>query len=205
MTIFVHAAKGILPAGESFQFGLHTEKAAGVLADAHTAWADAIDLLWNGVASPADSIKQLYPSTISVVELVTTQLDALTFRSALQATTGVSLVGTGSGDALPQEVAVRVTTRTAIPRQRGRGGFDLPSPILTACVGSLLSSTARGQIAAAAEGMLGSLAASTYQPVIFHTDDHTTDDIIKGDVGNVFDVRISRKRQLVEVRSTFTV
>src|SRR2546423_11881901 len=74
MTIFRHQATGTLPDGETFTFGVHTEKAAGNIAAAHSAWAAAVDDLWNGTATPADSIKQLYPSTITVDELVSTEL-----------------------------------------------------------------------------------------------------------------------------------
>jgi len=200
MTFFRHEATGTLPDGETFTFGVHSEKAAGNIAAAHSAWASAVDDLWNGTATPADSIKQLYPSTITVDELVTTELDPITGKNLLQERSGVSLAGTGSGGALPQEVAVCVSLRTNLPTRAGRGRFFLPSPILTVCIGSRLGSTAQGQILAAAALMLGDMVTSTYPVVILHRSTMTSDLVVSVDVGDVFDSMRTRRDKLREVR-----
>lgn len=200
MTIFRHEATGTLPDGETFTFGIHSEKPAGSLSGAHSAWAAAIDDLWNGTATPTDSIKQLYPSSIHIDEVVSTELDAISGRNLLQERTGVSLIGTGSGGALPQEVAVCVSLRTALPTRAGRGRFFLPSPILTTCVTSRLASTPQGEILAAAALMLGDMNSATFTVVILHRSTMTTDDVVSVDVGDVFDSMRTRRDKLREVR-----
>lgn len=205
MTIFRHEATGTLPDGESFTFGIHSEKAAGNIAAAHSAWAAAVDDLWNGTATPADSIKQLYPSSIHVDEVVSTELDPITGHNVLQERTGVSLVGTGSGSALPQEVAVCVSLRTSLPTRAGRGRFFLPSPILTTVSASRLASTPQGQILAAAALMLGDMNTATYTVVILHRSTMTTDEVVSVDVGDVFDSMRTRRDKLREVRVSTTL
>jgi hypothetical protein len=205
MTIFRHEAIGALPDGEQFVFGVHSEKAAGSLSGAHSAWAAAVDDLWNGTATPADSIKQLYPSSIHIDEVVSTELDPITGKNLLQERSGVSLVGTGSGSALPQEVAVCVSLRTNLPTRAGRGRFFLPSPIVTTVSASRLAGTPQGQILAAAALMLGDMSAATFPVVILHRSTMTTDLVISVDVGDVFDSMRTRRDKLREVRVTAVV
>jgi hypothetical protein len=200
MPIFRCQAIGSLPAGESFSFGVHTEKGAGTISAAYAAWADAVDLLWNGVASPDDSIKQLYTPGVTIDELVVTQLDPDTGKNVLQERGSVSLVGTGSGDALPTEVAICVSLRTALPTRAGRGRYFLPNPRLATCVGTKLDATAQGQVAAASAGMLGDLSTIGYPAVILHRRTLTTDVVTSTDVGDIFDVQRSRRTQLRESR-----
>jgi len=198
MTVYRNVAKGSLIDGEQWTFSVHTEKAAGVTDDAATAWGTAIGLLWNGVATPADSIKQLYPAGTTVDELETTELSALTGKNVSQATSSPALAGTGSGAALPPQVAVCVSLRTALPTRAGRGRFFLPAPIVTVSSAGRIGSTPRGQILAAAEGMLQSLSDSGYPAVVYHRNDLTTTSVTTVKVGDVFDTIRRRRDKLIE-------
>ena len=201
MPIFRCVATGALPAGESYTFGLHVSKGAGTVSAAFAAWADAVDLLWNGVASPDDSIKQLYSADVTVDELVVTELDPVTGKNLLQERGSVSLAGSGAGEQLPTEVAICVSNRTDLPTRAGRGRFFLPSPLQSVCVGTKLTAAARDAAAAASAAMLGDLAGLGYLPVVLHRSSMTTDEITAIDVGDIFDVIRSRRRQLRESRT----
>jgi len=200
MTIFRHVARGALINGEFYTFSVHSEKAAGDVVSAHTAFSTAIGLLWNGVATPADSIKQLYPAATTVDELVTTQLNASTGKNELQAISNPALVGTGSGNALPPQTAICVSLRTALPTRAGRGRFFLPAPIVGESSVGRINATGQGQVALAVKGMFQSMAGDLYPIVIFHRDSLTTDPVISIDVGDVFDTIRRRRDKLVETR-----
>jgi hypothetical protein len=205
MTIYRHVAKGSLINGEIFTFSVHSQKAAGDITDAHSAWATALGLLWNGAATPADSIKQLYPAATTVDELVTTELDAVTGKNVIQAISAPALVGTGSGAALPPQLAICVSLRTALPTRAGRGRFFLPAPIVTESTVGRINSTGQGQVALAAVGMLQSMQSDLYPVVILHKSTMTTDLVISTDVGDVFDTITRRRDKLVEVRVSHVV
>lgn len=199
MTIFRHQAIGTLPDGETFEFGIHSSKVLGDIGDAHTAWQTALNDLWSGTSPPDDSIEQLFPSSISVIEVVTTQLDPVTGKGVLQERNGVLFEGSGSGGALPQEVAVRVTTTDGTPSHSGRGGFNLPSPVLTACVGSRLASTPQSQISEAATLMLRDMDTAGFPAGIYHPGTKTITTITGCKVGDVFDSMRTRRNKLREV------
>lgn len=205
MTYFRHTAVGTLIDGEQFTFSLHTQKAAGDFIAAHTSFAAAVALLWDGVATPADSIKQLYPVATTVDELVTSELDPLSGHNVHQARSAPALAGTGSGAALPPQTAICVSLRTALPTRAGRGRFFLPAPIVTVSSAGRISATAQGQVLAAVAGMLTAMQGDAFIPVVLHRDDMTSDDITSVDVGDVFDTIRRRRDKLVEARMSTTL
>ncbi len=202
MTIYRHEASGALPDGETYTFGIHTSRAASTVEAAEAAWASAIADLWLGSAPPADAIGHLYPAAVTLVETVTTELDPVTGKNVAQVQSAHSLAGTGAGGALPQEVAVCVSLRTALPTRAGRGRFFLPSPILTTCVASRLDPDAQDSILNAAALMLGDMITSLFVPVIYHRTTKTSTVVTRVDVGDVFDSMRTRRDKLREVRVT---
>lgn len=205
MTFYRNEAKGSLTNGEQWTFTLHTQKTAGVLADAHSAWVAAVNDLWDGITPPDDSITQLFCDSLTVDELVTTELDAVTGKNVAQTRSQPALAGTGTADCLPHEVAVAVSLRTALPTHAGRGRFYLPSPTLDECVEARLRSSAQLSILNASVLMLEDLITSTYVPVIYHRSSKTGTVLTSIDVGDVFDSQRRRRDKLVEVRQSSTL
>lgn len=200
MTIFRHVAGGSLISGERFTFSVHSERAPGEINEAHSVFAGAIDDLWLGTATPADSIKQLYPAATIVDELVTTSLSALTGRNVQQASSAPSLAGTGSGAALPPQTAICVSLRSGLPTRAGRGRFFLPAPIVAESSVGRLTPTAQGQVLAAATLFLTSMQTGLYPVVIYHRSDLTATLVTGVDVGDVFDTIRRRRDKLIETR-----
>lgn len=191
--------------GESWTFTMHTTNAAGNLAGAAAAFHTAIGLWWNGIASPADSVKQLYNATTGVDETVTTELDPVTGKNTGQVRNAEALIGTGIDPSLPPQNALVVSLSTAVPRRLGRGRFYMPpvttgqvdaGRVLAACVSSAKT---------AAQKMIQSLNGAGYQVVIYHRSNRTFDAVIGGNVGDVFDTQRRRRDKLIETRSPFTV
>jgi hypothetical protein len=205
MTVFRNTAGGTLINGERFSFSVHTEKAAGDVVDAASAWSDAIAQLWNGSATPADSIKQLYPAATIIDELVTTELSPTNGHNVHQAISTPSLAGTGSGAALPPQTAICVSLRTGLPTRAGRGRFFLPAPIVAESSVGRINATAQGQIVAAVAGMMGVLTDALFPAVVYHAQFRTTDAVTSIDVGDVFDTIRRRRDKLIEVRMSSAV
>jgi hypothetical protein len=205
MTIYRHTARGTLINGEIFTFGVHSQKTAGVLADADTAWQSSLADMWLGSDAPNDAIGHLYPAATTVVEAVTTELDPVTGKNVAQLRSAPGLVGTGSGAALPPQLAICVSLRTVKPTRAGRGRFFLPAPIVSVSNVGRLDATAQDQVDAAAALMLNDMQTFTYPVVILHRSTMTTDLVTSVDVGDVFDTITTRRDKLVESRLSRSV
>lgn len=204
MTFYRLTASGHTP-GENFSFTLHCQNISGTLAGAATAWHNALGLLWNGVASPADSIKQLVPTTVGIDVSVVDALNPLTGHNDTQLKTTETLVGTDANPPLPHETAVVVSLRTAKATKAGRGRFYLPVFGEDTDAGGRLTSTARGQVATAAQKMVQSLNGAGYIVGVFHRSSITQDAVVSVDVGDVYGSQRRRKDKLIPVRSSLTV
>src|SRR6267378_6065803 len=186
-------AQGSTVAGEEFTFSVHVNAGAASVTATLAAWDTAIGLLWNGVATPADSVKQLYSTASSVVELSSTSLDPSTGRNVAQAKQSVSFVGTSGAASLPPNVATCVSLRTDTPTKAGRGRFFLPGMDFGAVSAGRLAATPQGQALAAAVGMLSSLSGAGFPVVILHRATMTATTVTSVDIGDVFDT-ITRRR-----------
>jgi hypothetical protein len=205
MTFYRLTARGHLPQGEVFTFTLHCENVAGTLTGAATAWHTALGLLWNGVASPADSIKQCVPTSIGIDVSVVDALDALTGKNDAQQTTTETLVGTNATDPLLNQLAPVVSLRTAKATRAGRGRFYLPPFGEDQTTAGLLLATPRGQVATAAQKMIQSLNGAGYTVGIFHRGSITQDAVVSVDVSNVVGTQRRRRDKIVPVRSSLSV
>jgi len=205
MSFYRLTARGHLPQGEVFNFTLHAENISGTLSGAGAAWHTALGLLWNGVATPADSIKQCIPTTIGIDASVVDQLDALTGKNDAQLVTTETLVGTNATDPLVNQDAVVVSLRTAKATKAGRGRFFLPPFGEDQTTAGLLLATPRGQVATAAQKMVQSLNGAGYIVKVFHRTSITADTVTSVDVSNVVGTQRRRRNKIVPVRSSFTV
>jgi hypothetical protein len=205
MTFYRLTARGHLPQGEIFNFTLHAENISGTLSGAGAAWHTALGLLWNGVATPADSIKQCVPSSIGIDASVVDALDALTGKNDAQLVTTETLVGTNATDPLVNQDAVVVSLRTAKATKAGRGRFFLPPFGEDQTTAGLLLATPRGQVATAAQKMVQSLNGAGYIVKVFHRHTITADAVTSVDVSNVVGTQRRRRNKIVPVRSSLTV
>ena len=205
MTFYRLTAKGHLNQGEIFQFTLHCNNISGTLSGAGSAWHTALGLLWNGVASPADSIKQVISTTVGIDASVVDALDPLTGKNDAQLTTTETLVGTNATDPLVAQDAICVSLRTAKATKAGRGRFFLPPPCEDQTTSMLLQNTPRGQIATAAQKMIQSLNGAGYIVGVFHRRTITQDNVTSVDVNNVIATQRRRRDKIIGVRSSLTV
>lgn len=205
MTFYRLTARGHLPQGEIFTFTLHCNNISGTLSGAGAAWHTALGLLWNGVATPADSIKQIISTTIGIDASVVDALDPLTGKNDAQLTTAETLVGTNATDPLVNQDAIVVSLRTAKATKAGRGRFYLPPPSEDQTTAALLQNTPRGQVTTAAQKMIQSLNGAGYIVGVFHRGSITQDNVVSVDVSNVLGTQRRRRDKIVPVRSSATV
>ena len=79
----------------------------------------------------------------------------------------VTRPGVSASTVLPPQVACCVSLRTAEATRAGRGRFFLPPVVAAATLNGRLTSTARGDILAAAVAMFGDLVTGSLTPIIF--------------------------------------
>ena len=205
MTFYRLTAKGHTVSGEIFTFTLHCQNISGTLTGAGTAWHNALLLLWNGVASPADSIKQCISTSVGIDASVVDALDPLTGKNSTQLVTTETLVGTNATAVLPPQDAVVVSLRTAKATKAGRGRFFLPPFCADQVSAGLLTATARGQVATAAQKMVQSLNGAGYTVGVFHRGTITQDAVVSVDVNNVVGTQRRRRDKIIGTRSSLTV
>lgn len=191
--------------GESFTFTFSTFNAAGTVAGAAAALNTAIGLLWNGVASPADSIKQLYPAATGIDQTFAVEIDPLTGHQLGKTVNAAALVGTDANGPLPPQCACVVSLRTALFTKRGRGRFYLPAFSTDKVAAGRILAAAVTQVATAAQKMVQSLNGAGYTVCVYHRDTKTHDNVVTVDVGDVFDTQRRRRDKLIETRTSLAV
>jgi len=204
MGTYICVANGT-EAGETFTFTLHTFNAAGTVAGAAAAWHTALGLLWNGVAPPADSIKQLIPTTSSIISSSATEIDPLTGKNLGQVITAEALAGTDATGPVPPQCAVTVSLRTAVFNKAGRGRFYLPALSTDKVSAGRILAGAVTQIVTASQKMIQSLNGAGYTVVVYHRASRTHDNVVSVNVGDVFDTQRRRRDKLVEARTSLSV
>lgn len=206
MTIYRVTAEGNMPQGDIFNWTWHVTGAAGSVDAVTSAAGDALLTMWKGPQplGGAPSIEAFMSTDTELSGLRVDELDA-NGHNVSQRVFGLTAPGTNVNQPLPPNVAIAVSLRTSVPRQRGRGRFYLPATAIDTATGGKLISGTRATIAAAAQGALRIMNAATFPVVIYHRDNHTFDVVISLDVGDVFDNIERRRRQLLETRSSLPV
>lgn len=206
VTVYRLTARGHLPQGEIFNFTLHAQNVSPLtISGAAAAWHTALGLLWNGVATPADSIKQCISTSIGIDASVVDALDLVTGKNDAQITTTETLVGTNATDPLVNQDAVVVSLRTAKATKAGRGRFFLPPYSEDQTTAGLLLPTPRLQTATAAQKMVQSLNGAGMTVCVFHRLTNTFDNVTSVDVSNVIGTQRKRRDKITPVRSSLTV
>lgn len=178
MTIFRHRVSGPGSAGDIWVSTLHSSGIAS-LGGAHAAWATFI------TAAIHSNLAGMWAATTHANQLVTDQLDDITWKNVAQTSSAIDIPGTSVGNAVSPDNCLVVGMRTTLPTRAGRGRMYLPSPSAThyAATGRFVSAD-MGTIAADFATAL-SLMAGTVQPVIAHRASKTTTPIVRVTVGDI--------------------
>lgn len=126
MALYKHVFQGKCAAGDIFTYSWHADSVR-TLAAAHSAAVVWNDTLWNGSVA-GNGYQDHCTADVAMQEVVTTQINVADGKSLAQARSGQSIAGVVAGNALPADVAMVVSLRTALPQRTGRGRFYLPQP-----------------------------------------------------------------------------
>jgi hypothetical protein len=198
MTIYRHRISGPGSAGDMWTSTLHSNSSQS-LATVHAAWQTLV----TGFITA--TLAAMWPNEVSATSIVTDQLDPLTGKNVAQLSAAIAGVGTGAGATMSPRLALVIGHRTTIPTRSGRGRMFWPAPDAThtSASGNLLSTDAT-TIATSWSGRLTTFKA-TSQPVIYHRDTHTFDNIVGVTVGVVFGSQRRRTNRVQNAYSTGTV
>lgn len=201
MTIYVLQAQGHLP-GEVFSFGVHVDGPPDAVGDALTAWTSALALLWNHDSGAGNTLASHISSTVGIDDASAASLDAFTGKQDAKEVTAASHPGTSLATTLPHSVAEAVSLRTALATRAGRGRFYLPPlDVDSTSAGRILGAA----VTAAANGaafMCNGLNSAGFQVVVYHRELLTWTNVVRIDVGDVFDDQRRRRNKLVETRTS---
>ena len=199
MALYRAIFPGTFAAGDQFQFSLLTS-GDETLSDAAAAASD-----W--LAAFATNIESAYgPGTLFAAPEVRHVASSPGFPTIETAFGTGGFAGTNSsGNALPNQLAVVCTLRTASAGRAFRGRFYLPAPSPTTLTSSgTMNNLAHAQFQTALEAAFaaGSLFG-TY--VVGHKASGTSTLVTGADVGNVLDTQRRRRNKVVESRLTIIV
>lgn len=203
MPLYLHKFSGTCATGEDWSFSWWSNSTA----DTSNAQAAAVTWLNTFWAGPGGTDGYASAVTADVVaQLVRTSLitESTGFQTAIAETT-VNLPGTATGNALPADVAIVVSLRTALANRSGRGRFYLPQP-------AAVTSTPEGKLGATTQGRIVAALASAWggyndvgTPVVYSRTMRATQTIVSFNVGDLFDTQRRRENKVQQVRSTQTM
>src|ERR1700742_363468 len=121
MTLYQHRYGGHLAAGDVFLFSWWANSTRS-LTDAQTAAVSWATALWNG-ATAGNGYGDHCVTTTGMDSVTTVSVDPTTGVQTGRADTAVTHAGTIAGNAMPGDVALCVSLRTATPTRSGRGRF----------------------------------------------------------------------------------
>lgn len=193
--VFQHRFSGTLPGGDSWMF---------------TWWAtsgQAIDTVHNaGVAWASDffgaaPVAALFPIATTLTNVTTVQVTDATGKQTFRRDGALALAGSNASGALPGDVALVTSLRTALSNRSGRGRFYLPGPAKDQVA------SADGRVeATAVTALLGNLSTAwtnyvaTAAPVIYSRTLRSTTPVTSFDIGNLFDTQRRRESSMLESR-----
>lgn len=198
MTVYRHRVTGPGSAGDIWVSTLHSSSASSLSA-VHTAWTT---LITNFITN---TMGALWNAHQAATETITDQLDPVTGKNVAQASSAVSLTGTGTGGSISPRNCIVIGLRTAVPTRAGRGRMYWPSPDDShyATNGTFASA----DVTTVATGFATVLTAfkATSTPVIFHRKTLSFDTITNTSVGIIPGTQRRRTNKVAQSYSTHTV
>lgn len=201
MPLYEHAFSGATAEGETFTYTWWANSIRA-LADAQTAAVAWNLALWNG-ASAGNGLKDHVTAGVTMQSVKTITVDQATGLQSTRADTAQVIPGVAAGSAMPGDVSLVVSLRTALATRRGRGRFYLPQPaasqvlatgrVLTDFITDLISSLTAAWTA---------YNTGVDRPVVYSRTGRTIQNITSFNIGDLYDTQRRRQNKLVEARTT---
>lgn len=203
MPLYRNRFSGVCASGDIFVFTWWADSSADLatVSTAATTWAtDA----WDGVGT-GTGLAPLFTAGVILNRVSTGLVDVVTGRQSALAEATVALPGTAPDPAMPADVALVVSLRTALANRSGRGRFYLPQPAAaTLTADGRLSAAQQSSAVEAARAAFAAFVA-TGDPVVYSRTMRATTRVTSLDIGDLFDTQRRRENALTQVRISATV
>lgn len=199
MPLYQHRFQGHCAGGDLFVFSWWSETSVSI----DTSQSNAVSWctnFWNG-SSGTNGYEAYCPTTVGVDRITTGEITIATGQQQALRETDVAIAGASAADALPAEVALVLSLRSALANRTGRGRFYLPQPSTDALEGDgTLLAAAQNAIVDAAAYAWGLANAAGENPVIYSRTARATREVTSFNIGDVFDVQRRRQNSLTQSR-----
>lgn len=171
MTLYRCTAHWTTPSGRTASIRMHFSSGA-TLTQVESDWKTQFSAAWSTIANP---LKALYPTAMVLVQTKTESLQVFAtsgtpvvnkLRSTGVASDTLSIAGTSANPGLPDQNAIVVSLRSALPGREGRGRVRLPAPDQTIVTNGAITSTVAGHITTAFTGVRTGMSAAGHAEVI---------------------------------------
>lgn len=199
MPLYQHRFQGHLAAGDIFVFSWWSDTSVSIDTSQSNAvsWAEAF---WAGPGA-GDGYTAYTSDSVGIDRITTGEINMLTGQQQALRETTTSITGSVIGDALPAEVALVVSLRTALANRTGRGRFYLPQPALPILdEDGNVATAAQNAIVAALTTAWTAANSAGENPVVYSRTARATRAITSFDVGDILDVQTRRTNNLTQQR-----
>jgi len=166
---------------------------------AAVAWNAA---LWAGAVA-GSGLEDHVTAEVGNDSVTTVTIDVLTGLQSARLDTAQVINGVAVGNALPADVALVVSLRTANTGGRNRGRFYLPQPAASeVTVNGRVTADFVADVLASAEAAWTAYNTATDIPVVYSRASRVTNPITTFDIGNLYDTQRGRESSQLEARTS---
>ena len=203
MPLYQHRFAGSCAAGDIYIFSWWADREDDTATANAAAVAWATDF-WEGIGEE-EGYGSLVTPDVTLTSVTTGGIDMATGQQLTLAEAPVALVGTATGSALPADVAIVASLRTALANRSGRGRFYLPQPAASTLTATgRLSTAAQTLILDSLVGAWGNYTGAG-TPVVYSRTNRSTAIVQSFNIGDLFDTQRGRESALNELRAVATL
>lgn len=168
MTLYRCTASGVQPSGRTWSCRIY-HTSSSTVSQVETDWLAQFTSFWTDAGH---GVQTLFPTGTIFQHAKTEQIAVVAvsgvnkLRSTALAFDNVTHAGTSVNASLPDQNAVLVSMRTALPGREGRGRYRLPAPDETLVTAGALGSTPATRVHTSATALRTGMAALGHSQVI---------------------------------------
>jgi len=201
MVLYQHRFLGHTADGDNWMYSWWATSNRS-LVDAQAAAVAWNAALWAG-ATAGNGLEDHVTAQVGVDSVTTVTIDVLTGLQSTRLDTAQSIDGVAAGNALPADVALCVSCRTANSNRRSRGRFFLPQPAASqVTVNGRVLTDFITDVLASLEAAWTAYNTATDIPVVYSRADRVTRPMVTFDIGDLYDTQRGRESSQVEARTS---
>jgi len=204
MVLYQHRFLGHTADGDNFMYSWWATSNRS-LVDAQAAAVAWNAAVWAG-ATAGNGLEDHVTAQVGIDSVTTVSVDVLTGLQEFRLDTAQSIDGVAAGSALPADVALVISLRTATATRSGRGRFYLPQPAASQVTtnGRVLADFIT-DMGASLEAAWTTYNTATDIPVVYSRTQRATRPIVTFNIGDLYDTQRGRESSQIEARTTTTM